>query len=86
VPSSAADHEWVALRVDIWPSRGQARGAVYLRRSRGTDLVWQRHLLRPGVSLSDGANVDSLAGALRVAGEALLQAADDALGASSTRI
>jgi hypothetical protein len=38
------------------------------------------------VSLSDGANVDSLAGALRVAGEALLQAADDALGASSTRI
>lgn len=82
--SSAADHEWVALRIDIWPSRGQARGAVYLRQSRGCDLVWQRHLLRPGMSLSDGANVESLAGALRVAGEALLHAADEALESSST--
>lgn len=75
---SAAAHEWQSIVVRIWPAGDRARGAVHLRRHRGTDLLWSRALGRQGWPLSPEAEVESLAGALQAAGESLLALAQDA--------
>lgn len=47
--ASAEDNEWREIRLNVWPGTATVRYAVFLRKHRGLDLVWQRNLCTDGV-------------------------------------
>jgi hypothetical protein len=74
--SSAADHLWREVRLTIYPTSHSIRWAVFLRKSRGADLVWQRNLSMGGLDLDPGGSIESGEGILRTVATALLETAD----------
>lgn len=74
---SAADQVWRTIRFDIWPMSHSVRWAVYLRKTRGLDLVWQKNLGAAGIELGPNGTVESLEGILRTVASALLEQADE---------
>ena len=78
MPASAGEQGFREINVLIWPIAGRATVNVRVRKRRGADLVFQRHLGTVGVDLPDDLDLNSLAGLLRRCGERLLAIAESA--------
>lgn len=76
-PKSAAEQLWRTIRIDVWPGAHTIRWAVYLRLSRGQDLVWQRNLGASGLEVTPERSVESTEGVLRTVAAALLETAEE---------
>jgi|tagenome__1003787_1003787.scaffolds.fasta_scaffold19273969_1 hypothetical protein len=77
VSQSAGDHVWRQMRVDVWPGAHAVRWSVFLRRNRGTDLIWARNLASGSTPPPVDGALETGAGVLRTVAAALLEVAEE---------
>lgn len=73
---SAGDHDWREIVVRIYPHFRTVRSAVFLRKNRGTHLVWERRLQTGITDLPEDEEVANLATILQVVARQLDEVAE----------
>jgi len=76
VPASASEAQWRDAKVLLYPSPSGTVVTLHLRRHRGADLVWERRVGHIRIPATADNWTQSLAAALRAAGDGLHALAD----------
>lgn len=74
--SSAGDHQYRSAKVLFFPSSTGTTITLHVRRHRGAALEWERRIGHLRIPHASPGTWDSLAGALRAAGDGLHALAD----------